>query len=155
MQPKEAAEAAGVSVATFRRWRARGRVEPGTVFARLCERLVEAEARFEQTHLERIVAAGTVPAVTTIVTEKVDREGNPVKETRTTTAPSVWQASAWLLERTRPDRYALIKRVETGPPGSFDHLDDKELNAAILRLVEGGGKKRRSGGSSGGDGEAA
>ena len=46
-----------------------------------------------------------------------------------------WQASAWLLERTRPEKYALIKRVETGPPGSFDSLNDKELTAAILELV--------------------
>ena len=151
----EAADACGVGRSSLRRWRARGRVEPGTIYARLCDRLVEAEARFEKTHLERIVAAATVPTVTTIVTEKRDKDGNPYTETRTTTAPPQWLPSAWLLERTRPDRYALLKRVETGPPGAFDHLDDAELNATILRLMEGGGKKPRKDGGGVSEGDDA
>ena len=155
MRWKEAAEACGVGESSLRRWRARGRAEPGTIFARLNEALVAAEARFERTHLERIAAAATQPAVTTIVTKKRDKDGNPYTETRTTTAPPLWLPSAWLLERTRPERYSLTKRVETGPPGSFDHLDDKELTATILRLVEGGGKKPRKDGGGVSEGDDA
>ena len=103
----DAARASGLGARTLAEWRARGRTEPGGIHARLVERLEVAEANFEKTHLETIAAA----------------------------SKRSWQAAAWLLERTRPEKYALIKRVETGPPGAFDHLDDNELNTAILELV--------------------
>lgn len=106
-----AAQACGVSDRTLRRWRQDGVTRPGTIYAKLVERLEVAEAEFERTHLRRIAAAA----------EK-----------------GTWQAAAWLLERTMPNRYALIKRVETGPPGSFDNLSDEELTAAVLELIPGG-----------------
>lgn len=155
MRWKQAAEACGVPERTLRHWRARGRAEPGTIYGRLNETLVAAEARFEWTHLERIAAAALKPAVTTIVTEKRDKDGDPVKETRTTTAPPQWTPSAWLLERTRPERYSLTNRIETGPPGSFDHLNDDELSATILRLVAGGKKKPRKDGGGVSEGDDA
>lgn len=145
MKWTEAAEASGVSARAFREWRARGQREPGTPFAELNERLVEAEARFEETHLGRIVAAATERPVTTIITEKRGRDGETIKETKTTVGVPLWTPSAWLLERTRPERYALINRIETGPAGAFDGLGDKELTAAILELVPKRHPRRKKG----------
>ena len=148
MNFREAAQASGVSFRTFREWRARGRSEAEageeTPFTKLVAGMEVAEARFEETHLKRIVAAGTKDTVTTVVTEKVVR-GEPVTETRTTITPPLWTPSAWLLERTRPERYALINRIETGAPGAFDSLGDSELTAEILKLVPKRHPKRKDG----------
>lgn len=118
----EAARACGIGVRTLRDWRHRGQTDPKSRYGTLVKRLEQAEAEFERTHLETIAAA----------------------------SKKSWQAAAWLLERTRPERYALIKRVETGPPGAFDHLDDKELNATILELVPRRHPKRKKGDSGSG-----
>ena len=102
------AEACEVHPRTFRRWRERGKAEEGegTIHAFLVRRMLKAGALFELTHLRKIASG----------------------ENR-------WQSSAWLLERTRQDRYALIQRVETGAPGSFEKMTDDELEAEIVRLT--------------------
>ena len=101
----KSAQACGVPTRTFQDWRERGKAEEGTIFAGLANRMEKAGALFELTHLKKIA------------------EG----ENR-------WQASAWLLERTRQDRYALIQRVEQGAPGTFEKMTNAELEAEIIRL---------------------
>lgn len=97
--------ACGIDRRTFQRWCRRGEAEEDTIYAELVLRLDEADALFELTHLKAIA------------------EGK-----------SGWQAHAWLLERTKQDRYALIQRVETGAPGAFEKMTDAELEAEIVRL---------------------
>lgn len=106
---EKSAQACGVPMRTFSEWKRRGKTEDGTLCAVLAERLEQADALFELTHLRRIA------------------EG----ENR-------WQSSAWLLERTKQGRYALIQRVETGAPGAFEKMTDQELDAEIIRLMPQG-----------------
>ena len=112
----EAARAAGIAPRTLREYRQKGQMDPDSIFGTLVKRLEEAGPEFERTNLRTIAEA----------------------------SKKSWQAAAWLLERTRPEKYALIKRVETGPPGAFDNLNDAELSAAILELVPKRHPKRKA-----------
>jgi hypothetical protein len=70
---------AGISPATFQRWRARAKTaQDGTALARLRDRLLAAEGRAAITWLARIEQAAT--------------DGN-------------WQAAAWKLERRYPEQF--------------------------------------------------
>ena len=115
LQLKEAASCCNVSYRTVKEWKTKGKREPDSIFGEFVARLEVSDGAFERAHLENIARA----------------------------SQKQWQASAWLLERTRPDKYALIKRVETGKPGDFDKLTDDELNATILELVPRRHPKRK------------
>ena len=111
---EQAADCVGINTGTFRTWRRQGKnetgIEPETLHAELVRRLAEVETEWERSILKKILDAGN--------------------------EPRHWTANAWLLERRYPNRYALIKRIETGAPGEFDRLDVEEIDAKILKLVK-------------------
>lgn len=96
-----ACAAAGIPRASFYRWQARGRElidsgeRPRNEMDRRCVALVQ---RVDEARANAELAALTI-------IQAAARRGT-------------WQAAAWWLERTRPDRYALRGRVElTGEGG--------------------------------------
>ena len=86
----------GIDERIIYKWLDRGEKEPGTLFSTLSQSVKKAQAEAERLHLTRITTAG---------------ERN-------------WQASAWFLERTKPDRYSRRDRIEAhvkiGPAIDFE-----------------------------------
>ncbi|HVQ43190.1 MAG TPA: hypothetical protein VMS54_13315 [Vicinamibacterales bacterium] len=110
-----AAQSAGVDRATFYRWKARGEHEQRGIYRDLCDALKKAEAD------------GEVHLVALIRQE----------------AAHTWQAAAWLLERTRPERYGRRDRLDLEVRRQYERvagpldLDTDELIAIADRIARG------------------
>lgn len=108
LMPRQAALLAGVKPSTWHLWmeRAEGEEEP---YLTLVDLIEEAKAVAEDRALGIVLEAaqGWEERETTV---KIGLDGTEtttrVKERRS------WQAGAWYLERTRPERYALRQQIE-------------------------------------------
>ena len=108
-----AAEAAGVDYRTFRRWMERGQEVKKGPYWQFCQAVKKAEEDREETLLQNIIDAGRDPAH--------------------------WQANAWILERTNPEKYGRKERHEvSGPEGGplqVRMMTDEELVAAAKKAL--------------------
>lgn len=112
-----AAEAAGIAPRTLRTWRALSEANPNGAHALFFAALKKAEA---------------------------EAEGSLVGVIRRA-ARDRWQAAAWLLERTRPDRYAHVRLTEAQLQQEREALLDAlranlapEVYAQVLAALAGG-----------------
>lgn len=100
-----AAAAAGISTTTFYRWMERG-ADPN-----------ETDPRYAEFR-------------DAVETAKAEAEAALVATIRAA-APTNWQAAAWILERTRPDRYT--RRVEhAGPGGGPVKIETTTIETLLL-----------------------
>jgi hypothetical protein len=83
----DACQAAGIYVGTLTRWLKRAEAEPESAYAALAEAMKSARAKGKAWHLANI-------------------QRHSVSE---------WTASAWTLERTDPEQFALRKETTDGP----------------------------------------
>lgn len=91
MHQESACNRVGIAKATFYKWMERGRNEPESIYGDLVDAVEKARARPEAEALSAIHAAW--------------RDGT-------------WQAAAWFLERSHPQKYGRINRTEiSGPEG--------------------------------------
>lgn len=81
LKPHDACLAAGIHVSTLNRWMKRAEDEPDSAYAALAQAMKEARAKGKLWHLQNIQRH----------------------------ALSEWTASAWTLERTDPEQFALRK----------------------------------------------
>ena len=109
-----ACEAAGIDTVTLRRWAARA--EDGEEpYVAVVQQLKEAEAKAEALRLSRIDKAG-------------DKS---------------WQALAWILERTKPQKYGQTTRVHSVvelAPETKDYLSrlaESRLRLQAAEIIEG------------------
>lgn len=110
MPLKFAAEAAGISEATFYNWMNRGESESKGQFFEFHEYIKECQSKAVQLHLKLITKAATDGA---------------------------WQASAWILERRHPEEFGRKDKVNLDAnlnhSGQVDvcKMSDEELQQAI------------------------
>lgn len=114
---KYAAERAGIAEFTIRRWIARGKRQPKSLFGAFCAALKKAEADAIITRVARISKAaqgGQVIEETTKSVTTIDKNGKPVTTTITIKkhVPPQWVADAWMLERRCPDEFALQRKKD-------------------------------------------
>ncbi len=106
-----AAQAAGIHRHTLENWVARG--EAGEAhYVDFFDAVKKAESDAEKMLMRRIRAASI----------------------------ESWQAAAWILERTRSDRFALRSKVEQTTTLKLDTLSDEELEAKYLSALARGQK---------------
>ena len=121
--PKTAYTLAGISEKTYYNWLGRG--EDAHIKAdagkELCEeeklylQFLQAIKRAIETGIQRnleIITAAAEGGFESVTTEILDpKTGKVIKRTISRTPPC-WQASAWILERTRPGEFALRGRID-------------------------------------------
>jgi hypothetical protein len=111
-----AAERAGVADYTIRRWIARAKRQPKSIYGAFCAALKKAEAEAVIARVARIGKAGRGEQVVEETTKTVTVEKNGQKTTTTTTTRKLsaaqWQADAWTLERRCPDDFALQRKKD-------------------------------------------
>jgi hypothetical protein len=145
-----AAANSGVSAWTVRVWLRRG----GAEYNRLQRKKDEREQGYEVADDELEIQEGLKRYVDFFTAyEKADAEGEAKMLGRIDRAGAKhWQATAWRLERRKPERYARPSRVEHtgkdgGPidtrgfvvtPETLKNLDDDEL-AVVKKLIAGTG----------------
>jgi hypothetical protein len=110
-----AAERAGVAEYTVRRWLARGKRQPKSVYGAFCAALKKAEADSIITRVARISKAaqgGQVIEKTTKSITTTDRQGKAVTTVTVTEkhAAPQWTADAWMLERRCSEEFALHRK---------------------------------------------
>jgi hypothetical protein len=125
-------------------------------FVAYFQAIERAQVDFEAYHLRLIQEAGSGrPSLTTTTTTtrrpvtlkngEMARDDNGeilfVEETSTRTTEAVtysWQASAWLLERTRRDRYSrTVNNVHSGPGGGpIETATAEQQRADLLSEIE-------------------
>ena len=99
MPLKFAAEAAGISEATFYNWMNRGESESKGQFFEFHEYIKECQSKAVQLHLKLITKAATEGA---------------------------WQASAWILERRHPEEFGRREKIEMD--ANLKHSGKLDLN---------------------------
>jgi hypothetical protein len=87
LNQRDAALAAGIDPRTFQRWVSQAEAEPDSAYATFVAHLKASKAEGKLKHLENIAK-------------------HSVKE---------WTASAWTLERTDPEQFALRKDTDSSP----------------------------------------
>ena len=108
MHQESAANRAGIAKGTFYNWLERGRNEPDTIYADFLDAVEKARARPEAEALEAIHVAW--------------RDGT-------------WQAAAWFLERSHPQKYGRINRTEiSGPEGEPIKVDTNVKQVLLEKL---------------------
>jgi len=90
---QEAVKAAGIGGTAFKRWRSLAEEDPDSVFAEFMDLVETARAQAELSLLSVIKTASD--------------------------EPKNWTAAAWLLERSRPERWSLRNKVDHG--GEIQH----------------------------------
>lgn len=143
---KTAATAAGIGERTFYDWLTRAEKDTADgIYSQFSQAVKEAQAAAEIRHLKIIDKAATgYNEVQTRVVEKVeiDKHGvfHDITETTTTTTRKFqWQASAWILERTYPQKYARAPRDEPAPTRDGDDYEQRLSSAGqslAARLAE-------------------
>jgi hypothetical protein len=99
----------GISYDTLRRWIRLGR-EGDELYIPFMHKVKKAEAVSESWYVDKVRLAAMGGSVTRrIEVTKVDREGNTTTTVTEDVLPSQWQAAAWKLERTYPDRWGKDK----------------------------------------------
>jgi len=102
-----AANYAGISAATFYDWMARGREEPGSVFAEFLDAVEKAKSDAEVRDLYLIDQAAQTGS---------------------------WQAAAWKLERKFPHKWGRVNRTEiSGPEGKPVQVET--MRAELLKTL--------------------
>lgn len=103
-------------------------------YYRLWRGIERAQAQFETQHVALLNEAGRgYDEEETVTVTKRDPQGNIIEETRTVRQRRArhWQASAWLLERRIPERYAQLSRTEHtglgGGPIEVEHTAADKL----------------------------
>ena len=110
-----AAQAGGVDYRTLRRWVERGQEVKKGPYWQFCQDLKKAEEAREQTILQNIIDAGQ--------------------------DPRYWQAQAWFLERTHPEKYGRKERHEvTGAGGgpvqaTVALMSDEEIEKHFEKIM--------------------
>lgn len=104
-----AACAAGVDVATVRRWLKRGARAASGPYAEFCAAVKTAEAIAEARSLRRI---------------------------RSAAINGVWQADAWYLERKFPSKWGRWERAPEGPPEDVDKARDYVKRKDVRDLLD-------------------
>lgn len=150
---EDAAATVGVDARTLRDWRrlgatARARIanhnpedpnaEPITpndrALADFVIRLERAEAEAHAAHLSVVHAASRGGMTETRTVTKIVKGVEVEKVVTTVVKPPIWQASAWMLERRRPDKYRTRHEL-TGKDGA--PLSTAERADAIGGWLEG------------------
>lgn len=122
-----AAQAAGISVATFYNWLERGKKERERL-----ETIDDAEIREEET-----VFVEFLEAVEKAKAEAVQRNIGIIQKAATVGS---WQAAAWWLERTQTALYGrkqqvAVQGVEGGPSVAIT-VDTKDLEDKVARILQ-------------------
>ncbi|MFZ3557236.1 hypothetical protein [Streptomyces sp. BH055] len=149
-----AAEAAGISSATYRRWMARGRAaiegrEEGAdpdpeddPYIALFERVRTARAvaaTRAMANIRRVADGGIVTKVTTRKFRDPET-GQIVEETTEDRTPPDWRADAWYLERQHRHHYgkdaALAIEITGMGTAETHHEESVDLDALAARLNE-------------------
>lgn len=108
-----AAECAGIAEGTLYRWIAQG--EAGQpLYREFSEAIKEAQAEGERRLLKTIRKAGS----------------------------ESWQAAAWILERTRSERFSLRSKVESTVTMKLEQLSDEELEQKYVAALERAQKEK-------------
>ena len=118
-----ACAAVGIAVESFHLWRRKGEASTSGRYFQFSQAFKEADALWEQSHLDNIKAAATQPSYATKTVIKELPNGNVIRETTKTESAPLWTASAWLLERRLPDTYGrrVVQhdgKIDTGPAGT-------------------------------------
>lgn len=85
--PEVAAESVGISTTTYYRWMEKGKSAKSGEYKEFWETIKKARAEFEVSHVDNIHRAAV-------------------------SGPVSWQASAWLLERTNPERWGRREHIK-------------------------------------------
>ncbi len=93
----------GVGESSFYEWVARGKNEPGTIFADLAVAIKNAEARDQTRRLDRLEEAAIGGALVSRTT--VSRKDGETVETEKFSPPA-WQADGWAMERRYRTEYS-------------------------------------------------
>ena len=120
---KRAAMLCGVSEQSIITWKQRGEREKSGLYFEFLERLKACEAEFIESNLCKIREAAHKSR--TVTKKRITRhaDGSQTQEVITTENAPVWQASAWLLERTRPEIFGRTS-VKVDTEATVTHKTD-------------------------------
>jgi transposase len=122
----DACAIAGVGYSTFKEWKAKGEAARSGKFADFAADIKKANAVATTKHVQNINRAALDGETITEIRIVVDEDGN--EKERTTTEKKVakqWQASAWLLERRKPNEWGRNRVVETEDNQPLPWCDDE------------------------------
>jgi hypothetical protein len=116
-QLERAAELAGIGKSTFFRWKDKAKTAKSGIYRDFREAVKEADAKAEIILLESVrkTALGGLDQEETVTeTEDGEKGSGDYTKKRVTKKKSfpVWQASAWILERRFPERWARDKALQ-------------------------------------------
>jgi transposase len=123
---EDACAIAGIASSTFRKWRAKGEEARSGKFHAFVMDIKKANAVATTKHVQNINRAALDGETIIEIRIEVDENGN--EKERTTTEKKVaktWQASAWLLERRRPNEWGRNRVVETEDNQPLPWCDDE------------------------------
>lgn len=113
--PQIAAEACGVGKSTYYRWLEKGREEPNSKFGDFWEAVKKAKAQSEARNVMIIERA----------------------------AEKTWQAAAWYLERTCPERWGLKRNIEVTDRADevqVEQMTEQELKIILKEVMKAEGE---------------
>lgn len=119
-----AAQYAGITRQTFYSWLERGRIERERISAG------EKPRKTETIYLDFVDA---------VETARADAEARTVALVMKAANEGTWQAAAWFLERSHPQRWGRLNRTEiSGPQGGpiETTVDAEELEEKLAALLE-------------------
>lgn len=109
LKPHDACLAAGISTSTLNRWMKRAEEEPDSAYAALAQAIKEARAKGKLWHLQNIQRH----------------------------ALAEWTASAWTLERTDPEQFAL-RKDNSDTPKVVVQIGAGAQDVKVGVLIQGG-----------------
>jgi hypothetical protein len=123
---KDACAIAGIDETTFYNWKAKGEKAKSGKFAEFFQDIKKANATATAKHVQNINRAA-LDGETIIETRVVvDEDGNEIdKSTTKKKIAKQWQASAWMLERRRPQDWGRNRVVETEDNQPLPWSDDE------------------------------
>lgn len=139
MSLADCAAVAGIGKTTLIDWISDGRLATaGSPLAVFATDMEKARLTWKRSMLQVIARAADGSGKTTRV--KYGPNGDVV-ETVETEHPMAWQAAAWLLERTWPEEFARVTRMEAfttdpdEPPGPQGEVDVENVRSLIDRIA--------------------
>jgi transposase len=129
----------GLPISTFNDWVARGegkhpKLKATKEFSEFSDAIKRARASAETVFVDRIKKAGEGGAILSVEkTTRLAKDGGEIVSEKIVYSQPQWQADAWYLERSYPDRWGRIRqdvnvRNITKPSKPLSEMTDEELD---------------------------